>query len=399
MEWPQPVRDYVQRAFASENEASGFTNDEMQAKLKQVINEAAERDALLVVDWANLPLPQQMLTQEKNAAADRISIISPLRDSFAEVNVHNASNTPTNLASSKKRKSSEMSSDETTQNVPWRQVQTHNVFETRVTYPDPTLSKKAEKRQRKMLGASAAADASKSNSELERRRQRFDTGRPAYPSPPHLSSRDDTPIPDAPQGPVVGTCQDLEKKYFRLTAPPKPETVRPLEVLRKTYDMLKKKWRKDYNYAYTCDQLKSLRQDLTVQHIKNSFTVDVYELHARIALEKGDLGEYNQCQTQLRALYKQHLGGHPAEFLAYRILYFIYTCNRTDMNDVLADLTPSDRQQPAVKHALGIRSALASGNYHRFFRLFHETPNMGGYLIDMFIIRERVAALAALCRA
>jgi len=142
-----------------------------------------------------------------------------------------------------------------------------------------------------------------------------------------------------------------------------------------------------------------LRQDLTVQHIKNDFTVSVYELHARIALEKMDLGEYNQCQTQLRALYKQHLGGHPAEFLAYRILYFIYTCNRTDMNDVLSDLTRTDREQPAVKHALEVRSALASGNYHRFFQLYLDTPNMGGYLMDIFVNRERLAAMASLCKA
>jgi hypothetical protein len=138
---------------------------------------------------------------------------------------------------------------------------------------------------------------------------------------------------------------------------------------------------------------------LTVQHIKNEFTVTVYEIHARIALEKGDMGEYNQCQTQLRALYSQKLGGHPEEFLAYRILYFIHTCNRTDMNDVLADLTPADKRHHAVKHALDVRSALALGNYHRFFRLYLDSPNMGAYLMDMFIERERLAALANICKA
>ena len=141
-----------------------------------------------------------------------------------------------------------------------------------------------------------------------------------------------------------------------------------------------------------------MRQDLTVQRIRNEFTVTVYEIHARIALEQGDLGEYSQCQTQLRALYSQNLGGHPTEFKAYRILYFIHTCNRTDMNDVLSELTTADKAERAIKHALDVRSALALGNYHRFFQLYLDTPNMGAYLMDMFVARERLAALAAVCK-
>lgn len=66
---------------------------------------------------------------------------------------------------------------------------------------------------------------------------------------------------------------------------PDPSTIRPLAVLIQTLDFLKNKWRQEGNYPYICDQFKSMRQDLTVQRIKNYFTIQVYEIHARIAME------------------------------------------------------------------------------------------------------------------
>jgi hypothetical protein len=65
---------------------------------------------------------------------------------------------------------------------------------------------------------------------------------------------------------------------------PDPATVRPLPVLKKALQLIYNKWKENASYAYLCDQLKSVRQDLTVQRIKNEFTVAVYQAHARLAL-------------------------------------------------------------------------------------------------------------------
>ncbi|KAL8819206.1 MAG: hypothetical protein Q9223_002314 [Gallowayella weberi] len=386
-DWPPSVRSYVQRSFADGNILPGIDRSEMEVKLKQVISQSVEAGTLVTIDWDNLPLPQIMIRDER-ARSHNLQFLSSHP-------AQNGRSTFTNETTPNKRKSSDLESldDTSSRALPWRQSNDRDSFESRVSYPD----------KRPRNGAGPTNGSSKSTQITEGRKKRFQTATSG--TSPVTSLRPWRPVsnhdaePAEPKGPIVGRCQELEKKYFRLTSAPNPDTVRPQHILEKTLDLLKRKWRREKKYPYICDQFKSLRQDLTVQRIKTAFTVDAYEIHARIALEEGDLSEYNQCQTQLRALYAQNLGGHPTEFLAYRILYFLHTSNRTDMNDVLANLTPTEKQDPAVKHALDSRSALALGNYHRFFELYLNTPNMGAYLTDMFVARERLSALSAVCKA
>ncbi len=363
----------------------------MEAKLKETISGATNNGTLETLDWENLPLPQDMIRQERAEAA-----ALAWRQKSVDLHMGGNYHVPSSNLVSKKRKSQEIGGGDdedssiSISSPPWRTTNTRNGFEDRITFQSPG-KEHFDKRQQPLQDDTSQKATSKFQKNLEKRQRRFDGG--------YKSSYKPSPSPEPTSGPVVGTCQTLEKQYFRLTAPPIPSQVRPESVLRQTLELLKKKWKKEGNYSYICDQFKSMRQDLTVQRIKNEFTVTVYEIHARIALEKGDLGEYNQCQTQLRLLYAQNLGGNPVEFKAYRILYFIHTCNRTALNDVLADLTTAEKQKVAIKHALDVRSSLALGNYHRFFRLYLDTPNMGAYLMDMFVVRERLAALSNICKA
>ena len=112
-----------------------------------------------------------------------------------------------------------------------------------------------------------------------------------------------------------------------------------------------------------------------------------------------DLGEFNQSQTQLHELYRQGLSGCLKEFIAYRILYFLYSETQSDLLKLMAELTSEQRQESAIAHALRVRKAVSTNNYHAFFRAYTTAPNMSGYLMDLFLERIRCQALTVLCRA
>nr|TKS16880.1 hypothetical protein D5086_0000017110 [Populus alba] len=223
---------------------------------------------------------------------------------------------------------------------------------------------------------------------------------------------------------VKGTCQEIEKRFLRLTSAPDPSTVRPEEVLEKALLMVQNSQK---NYLYKCDQLKSIRQDLTVQRIQNQLTVkvcvipilpcdmkiscsfvlslfsfvfvyiQVYETHARLALEAGDLPEYNQCQSQLKTLYAEGIEGCHMEFAAYNLLCVIlHSNNNRDLVSSMSRLTEGTKKDKAVKHALAVRAAVTSGNYVMFFRLYKEAPNLNTCLMDLYVEKMRYKAVSCM---
>ena len=135
---------------------------------------------------------------------------------------------------------------------------------------------------------------------------------------------------DYEQMTVKGTSIVLEKEYLRLTAPPRAEFVRPFGILQQHLLNLQSEYfccrdsegaatailqyrmktpqsewessdlgdkgtsrfrKRQHDYLWFCSQLKAIRQDCTVQRIQGDLAVDVYETHARIALQEGDLNE------------------------------------------------------------------------------------------------------------
>jgi len=233
------------------------------------------------------------------------------------------------------------------------------------------------------------------------------------------STRVMSPSPGPSSGPIVGYLDALEKRYLRLTSEPDPAVVRPQHVLEKSLEFVMNKYMaSNAGYLYINDQLKAIRQDLTVQHIKNDITVKVYKTHGRLAILNNDLGEFNQCSSQLKQLYQKSdaLFHDTYEFTCYRILYLLLTGNYSEVNVIRLTLLKSDTGSKilapeyvtfrnAVYLALELLSSITLGDYHIFFKTyqqFRETEQLT-YAFHMMkhsmVTKQRLLAINIMCKA
>lgn len=442
--WPPSLQRYVSRAYSRCK--TDTDKDMVEIILKGKLIRAHKDGSMETTDWDKEPLPSIHSDQANGVQSRLTSSTTKLPNTRSGNNSNwgsrnsssknrsksrsrSRSRTPPSYreretTKSKKRRNSSSSSDSSTSESsssrklsssivgPTRGRSQGNFNRGRVrNHNFPTGNKKSKKNRTKNLEMQFSVELDVETTErLQKRAARFQSGdgisNKKQKSLKQLTLTinnsgciDDSPDIDWSNFTIVGTSSDLEKPYLRLTTAPDPATVRPVEVLKKSLVMVKEHWVQKQDYRYACDQLKSVRQDLTVQCVRDKFTVQVYETHARIALEKGDHEEFNQCQTQLRALYGDIGGCNQLEFVAYRILYFIFTQNTLDLTTILASLSTQEKQEETISHALNLRSAWALNNYHKFFRLYQVAPKMSGYLIDWFVERVRKSALKTMIKS
>lgn len=70
-----------------------------------------------------------------------------------------------------------------------------------------------------------------------------------------------------------------------------------------------------------------------------------------------------------------------------------------DLNLLVGRLTGKQKVSSAIKHALEVQRALSTNNYHAFFEYYSNAPNMGAYIMDHFVDRERARALMIMSKA
>ncbi|KAH8582287.1 SAC3 GANP domain [Cryptosporidium sp. chipmunk genotype I] len=215
---------------------------------------------------------------------------------------------------------------------------------------------------------------------------------------------------------IVGLSNALEKQYLRLTSSPDPNLVRPEHILKKSLEFvynnylnyyssqgsLSNQKQKKYDWKYLEEQFRSIRQDLTVQGIKNLFTIQVYELNARVALENHDLGQFNQCQARLKELYSLGIvefeGSNREEFLCYYIIYVTLQNMKADLIRVLDEAQPF-KSYKGISFAIQVCKAIIEGNYCRYFKLCKKAPWKSRFLFEIFRNRQLIVALTTMTKA
>ncbi|CAF2960440.1 unnamed protein product [Rotaria sp. Silwood2] len=217
---------------------------------------------------------------------------------------------------------------------------------------------------------------------LERRRIRF-TNQPTSITNKAIQLTNET------NQPLIGTCEKLEKNYLRLTSAPNPSTIRPLAILEQAFSFVLNKYKLNNDWSYISNQLKSIRQDLMVQSIRNDFSVLVYEENARIALEMSDLDQFIQCQTQLELLYDSGCNPtHLIEFLIYRLLYSLLLNDDKKANRILIEIDEvniSTEKSNNLNVVLDFCSSCRRKDYIQLFRLYKSLPRLACCLVNFFI--------------
>ncbi|CCW69007.1 unnamed protein product [Phytomonas sp. Hart1] len=150
-----------------------------------------------------------------------------------------------------------------------------------------------------------------------------------------------------------------------------------------------------------------MRQDLRVQNIADNFAVSVYELHARLCLEIGDIGEFNQCQAALKRLYLADAirlsECKIPEFFCYRLAYLSLSQQYDALSTELINYTNAQMRGSSgkagmaellpkqdVKHALRLCEACDEGDCTAISRYLTYFPREMIFLLGIYLPRLRV---------
>lgn len=307
--FPESLNTYVARCYAKCK--TDFDKDQVDICLKGRITAAANRGELWSKDWDSEPIPSVhsernnvlvpkapvvgMLAQYQKKKGLSQTLGARLGNRSSKLN-RDLSRSRSRSPSSRKRSSRSRSSDSdspprksnrrssnSSSDENYKSLRNKaNKFNDRVGSVGLNKKQKKKKNKKNQFVVGGEVDGYGDSERLQQRAARFNNTakRPnSVVAAANMGKRKKNfqPVPqhrifvdDADSGfdlidfHVVGTCRDMEKSFLRLTKAPLPSEIRPAEVLVFSLANVMKRWKEKPDYFYACDQLKSIRQDLTV---------------------------------------------------------------------------------------------------------------------------------------
>jgi hypothetical protein len=142
-------------------------------------------------------------------------------------------------------------------------------------------------------------------------------------------------------------------------------------MLKQSFEHCMQKYGGNCDYEYISEQLRSIRQDLTVQHIADPFCMTVYETHVKLAIEHSDLNNFNQSMDVLDELYPK-FGSieQMSEFGCWRILYLVAVDDLTGLYQFVPRLSAEVLASEPVQFALSAWKAAVGGAWVRYLTMW-----------------------------
>ena len=218
IEWPQSLKDYIKKNFDS------CSTDEqkalVQAKLRPIVTDAVANKLLLEIDWNSEPLllhhQDGQITQRNQKKVQRVKRRRDDRDISKSM--------PRDDRKRQRRSSSRNLNESSGGSLIKADKAELSKRQERANRFRSSLSKSVNRENSNRGGGRASVSQSRDDRTLNLLR--------------NIAGRGGQVNWDLVV--IKGTCQNLEKDYFRLTSPPDPASVRPEKVLKRAIKALKK---------------------------------------------------------------------------------------------------------------------------------------------------------------